>query len=47
MKITNNLISGFFASVGGVLTKVAFGFGPDGTIDTVIIPIIKRELLDK
>ena len=47
MKIKNNLISGFFASVGGVLTKVAFGFGSDGTIDTTIIPLVKRELIDK
>ena len=47
MKIKNNLISGFFASLGGVLTKVAFGFGSDGTIDSVIIPIVKRELIDK
>ena len=41
MKIKNNLISGFFASVGGVLTKVGFGFSEDGTVDQVIVPYIK------
>ena len=41
MKIKNNLVSGFFASVGGVLTKVGFGFGEDGTVDTVILPYLK------
>ena len=41
MGIKNNLISGFCASCGGVLTKVAFGFGSDGTVDTAFMPIIK------
>ena len=41
MKIKNNLISGFFASVGGVLTKVGFGFGEDGTVDTVLVPYVR------
>ena len=32
MEFKYNLISGFFASVGGLLTKIGFSFGDDGTI---------------
>ena len=32
MGIYNNLMSGTFASMGGVLNKVGFSFGDDGPI---------------
>ena len=41
MKIKNNLISGSFASLSGVLTKIGFSFGKDGAIDTTILPFVK------
>ena len=50
MKIKNNLISGFYASVGGVLTKVAFSFSEDGPISNWLLPNLKEqfpEIVDK
>ena len=44
MKIKNNLISGSFASLSGVLTKVGFSFGKDGAIDARILPLIKENV---
>ena len=43
MKIKNNLISGFYASVGGVLTKVAFSFSEDGPISNWLLPNLKEQ----
>ena len=50
MKIKNNLISGFFASIGGVLTKVAFSFSSDGPISSYLLPNLENkfpEITDK
>ena len=41
MKIKNNLISGLCASIGGVLTKIAFSFGDDGMITEKFIPVLR------
>lgn len=38
MHIYYNLISGSLASMGGVLTKIAFSFGEDGHIATYVMP---------
>ena len=42
MGIENNVISGFFAALAAVFTKVAFGFGADGTINGVFIPWFEK-----
>ena len=38
MEFKYNIISGLCASFGGLLTKIGFSFGEDGTISLLIIP---------
>ena len=47
MHIKFNLISGSLASMGGVLTKIAFSFGKDGVIDQQVMPYVVPILQDE
>jgi hypothetical protein len=38
MGVKYNLVSGFFAALAGVKTKIGFNFGADGAIQTIFLP---------
>ena len=42
MGIKYNIISGVFAALAAVLTKVGFNFGAEGTISSVFMPVILK-----
>lgn len=43
MGIKNNLVSGVFAALAAVFTKVGFNFGEEGTINSLFLPQLRAQ----